>query len=64
MVVKSGIVISLRPARYAEFETLSAVEKTSYVHGSENWENDLDALLHLVKEFMVAVWEVRKQTIR
>ena len=46
-------------ARYAEFETLSAVEKTSYyVLGSENWEDDFDALLHLVKEFIVAVWEV------
>ena len=51
-------------ARYAEFETLSAVEKTSYyVLGSENWEDDLDTLLHLVKEFIVAVWEVRKQKL-
>ena len=47
-------------ARYAEFE---AVEKTSYVLGSENWEDDFDALLHLVKEFIVAVWEVRKQKL-
>ena len=37
-------------ARYAEFERLSAVEKTSYVLGSENWQDDFDALLHLVKE--------------
>ena len=29
--------------------------------GSENWENDFDALLHLVKEFLVAVCEVQKQ---
>ena len=50
-------------ARYAEFETLSAVEKTSYVLGSENLEDDFDALLHLVKEFIVAVWEVRKQKL-
>ena len=50
-------------ARYAEFETLRAVEKTSYVLGSENWEDDFDALLHLVKEFIVAVWEVRKQKL-
>ena len=49
-------------ARYAEFETLSADEKT-YVLGSENWEDDFDALLHLVKEFIVAVWEVRKQKL-
>ena len=50
-------------ARYVEFETLSAVEKTSYVLGSENWEDDFDALLHLVKEFIVPVWEVRKQKL-
>ena len=47
-------------ARYAEFETLSAIEKTSYVLGKED---DFDALLHLVKEFIVAVWEVRKQKL-
>ena len=48
-------------ARYAEFETFSAVDKTSYGLGSEIWEEDFEALLHLVKEFIVAVWEVRKQ---
>ena len=31
--------------------------------GSENWEDDFDALLHLVKEFIVAAWEVRKQKL-
>ena len=41
----------------------SAVEKTSYVLSSENWEDDFNALLHLVKEFIVAVWEVRKQKL-
>ena len=43
-------------ASYAEFEMLSTVENTSYVLGSENWEENSDALLHLVKQF--AVWEV------
>ena len=46
-------------ARYAEFNTV----KTSYVLGSENWEDDFDALLHLVKEFIIPVWEVRKQKL-
>ena len=50
-------------ARYAEFETLSAVENISYVLGSENWEDDSNALLHLVKEFIVAIWEVQKQKL-
>ena len=29
-------------ARYAEFDTLSAVEKTYYVLGNENWEDNFD----------------------
>ena len=31
--------------------------------GSENWEDDFDALLHLVKEFIVAIREVQKQKL-
>ena len=32
--------------------------------GRENWEDDsFKALLHLVKEFIVAVWEVWKQKL-
>ena len=31
--------------------------------GSENWEDNFDALLHLVKEFIVAVWNVQKQKL-
>ena len=30
---------------------------------SENWEDDFDALLHLVKEFIVAIWVLRKQKL-
>ena len=37
--------------------------KKSYVLGSENWEDDFDALLHLMKEFIVALWDVRKQKL-
>ena len=40
-------------ARYAEFKKLIMLS-------SENWKDNFDALLHLVKEFIVAVWEVRK----
>ena len=36
-------------ARYAEFERFSTVEKTSYVLGSKNWEDNFDIL---VKEFI------------
>ena len=27
--------------------------------GSENWEDNCEALLHLVKELIVVVWEVQ-----
>ena len=43
-----------------EIETLSIVDKTSHVLSSENWEDNFDSLLHLVKEFIVALWEVQK----
>ena len=49
--------------RYADFETLNSVEKTSYVLGSELWEQNFKSLLRLVKEFIVNVWEVRKQKL-
>ena len=46
--------------RYTDFEALNSVEKTSYVLGSELWEQNFRSLLRLVKEF-INVWEVRKQ---
>ena len=39
------------------------IEKTSYVLGSKIWEDDCDALLHLVKEFIVDIWEVQKEKL-
>ena len=46
---------------YADFDLLSNAEKTSYVLGSEHWEKNFKSLLFLVKEYIVDVWEVRKQ---
>ena len=37
---------------YADFDLLSNVEKMSYVLGSEHWE-----------EYIVDIWEVRKQVL-
>ena len=48
---------------YANFDLLSNVEKTSYVLGSEHWEKNFKSLLFLVKEYIVDVWEVRKQIL-
>ena len=49
--------------RYADFEALNSVEKTSHVLGSELWEQNFKSLLRLVKEFIVNVFEVRKQKL-
>ena len=48
---------------YEDFESLDNVEKTSYVLGSELWENKFDGLLALVNEYIVNVWEIRKHKL-
>ena len=48
---------------YGDFDLLTNVEKTSYVLVSEHWEKNFKSLLFLVKEYVVDVWEVRKQIL-
>ena len=48
---------------YEDFESLDNVEKSSYVLGSELWENKFDGLLSLVKEYIIDVWEIRKHKL-
>ena len=48
---------------YEDFESLENVEKSSYVLGSELWESKFDGLLALVKEYIVDVWEIRKNKL-
>ena len=48
---------------YEDFESLDNVEKSSYVLGSELWENKFDGLLALVKEYIVDVWEIQKHKL-
>ena len=45
---------------YEDIESLENVEKSSYMLGSELCESKLDGLLALVKEYIVDVWEIRK----
>ena len=45
------------------FEQLSDIDKTAYVLGSELWDENFEDMLRLVKEFIVDVWEVRKQKL-
>ena len=49
--------------RYADFDLLSNVEKTSYVLGSEHWEKNFKSELFLVKEYIVDMWEARKRIL-
>ena len=49
--------------RNAEFDKLNSIDKTAYVLGSELWEYDFDDLLSLVKEYVVGVWDARKQKL-
>ena len=44
---------------YSSFDSLNNLEKTSYVLGSELWEDDFGSLLSTVKEFLVDVWELK-----
>ena len=44
---------------YSTFDLLNNLEKTSYVLGSELWEDDFSFLLSIVTEFLVEVLETR-----
>ena len=46
--------------RFEHFQSLDSFEKSSYVLGSEAWEEYSSGLLGLIKDFMLSVWEERK----
>ena len=48
---------------YEGFVSLGNVEKSSYGLGSELWESKFDGLLVLVKEYIVEMWEIRKDKL-
>ena len=46
---------------FEEFSALDNVEKTVFVLGCENWNwSNFKALLSLVKNFVLSVWDARK----
>ena len=45
---------------FKRFDALDSLGKSSFILGSELWEEHFDSLLPLVKEYVVDVWEVRK----
>ena len=47
-------------SEYSKFLSFNSLDKTSFVMGSELWEENFDALLTLVKRYIIDVWEARK----
>ena len=46
--------------RFEHFQSLDSFEKSSYVLGSEVWEEYSSGLFGLIKDFVLSVWEERK----
>ena len=45
---------------FERFDASDSLGKSSFILGSELWEEHFDSLLPLVKEYVVDVWEARK----
>ena len=61
--IRSAFMLELRRElgdRFEHFQSLDSFEKSSYVLGSEAWEEYSSGLLTLIKDFVLSVWEERK----
>ena len=61
--IRSAFMLELRRelgGRFEHFRSLDSFEKSSYVLGSEAWEEYSSGLLGLIKDFVLSVWEERK----
>ena len=61
--IRSAFMLELRRElgdRFEHFQSLDSFEKSSYVLGSEAWEEYSSGLLGLIKDFVLSVWEERK----
>ena len=45
---------------FERFDALDSLGKSSFILGSELWEEHFDSLLHLVKDYIVSIWEAQK----
>lgn len=45
---------------YEHFNSLDNLGKSCFVLGNEQWEKHFESLLHIVKDYIVEVWEERK----
>ena len=46
--------------RFEHFQSLDSFEKSSYVLGSDAWEENSSGLLSLIKDSVFSIWEERK----
>ena len=58
--IRSAFMLELRRELGDRFEHFQSFEKSSYVLGSEAWEEYSSGLLSLIKDFVLSVWEERK----
>ena len=61
--IRSAFMLKLRRElgdRIEHFQSLDSFEKSSYVLGSEAWEEYSSGLLGSIKDFVLSVWEERK----
>ena len=61
--IRSAFMLELRRElgdRFEHFQSLDSFEKSSYVLGSEAWEEYSSGLLGLIKDYVLSVWEERK----
>ena len=45
---------------FKRFDALDSLGKSSFILGSELWEEHFDSLLPLVKDYVVNIWEAWK----
>ena len=45
---------------FEHFDSLDSLGKSSFILGSELWEDHFDSLLAIVKDYVVNIWEMRK----
>ena len=60
---RSAFMLELRRElgnRFERFQSLDSFVKSSYVLGSEAWDECSSGLLSLIKDFVLSVWEERK----
>ena len=57
---RADLLLELQEKLGNGFECFNSLGKSSFIVGSELWENHFDSLLALVKNYIVNIWETRQ----